>query len=53
MIELNFTDQELQSLINLLDAGVKSVGLRGVKEAAALLEKLEAVVPQQSEPAEP
>lgn len=46
MIDLNFTEQELQSLINLLDAGVKAVGLRGVKEASVILEKIEAVLPQ-------
>jgi hypothetical protein len=53
MIELNFTEQELQSLINLLDAGVKAVGLRSVKEAAGLLEKLEVAVPTQPQTEEP
>lgn len=41
MITISFTEQELQALAGLLDAGVKAVGLRGVKEAAALLTKLE------------
>lgn len=38
-IELN--EQEFQALAGLMDAGVKAVGLRSVKEAATLLEKLE------------
>jgi len=43
MKTLTFTDQELQALAGLLDAGVKAIGLRAVKDAATLLEKLEAV----------
>lgn len=41
MITITFTEQELQSLAGLLDAGVKTLGLRAVKDAASLLEKLE------------
>lgn len=41
MIKLELTNDELQALVGLLDAGVKAVGLRGVKEAAALITKLE------------
>lgn len=36
------TDEEMQALAGLLDAGVRATGLRSVKDAAKLLEKLEA-----------
>ena len=42
MITLTLTEQEIQALAGLLDAGVKAVGLRAVKDAATLLAKLEA-----------
>jgi len=42
MHTLELTDHELQSLAGLLDAGVKALGLRAVKDAATLLDKLEA-----------
>jgi hypothetical protein len=42
MIKLELTENEIQALAGLLDAGVKAVGLRAVKDAASLLEKLEA-----------
>jgi hypothetical protein len=41
MITLTLTEQEVQALAGLLDAGVKAVGLRAVKDAASLLTKLE------------
>ena len=41
MIKLELTEQETQALAGLLDAGVKAVGLRSVKDAASLLHKLE------------
>ncbi len=41
MITLNLTEQELQALAGLLDAGVKAIGLRAVKDAATLLDQLE------------
>ena len=41
MITLTLTEQEIQALAGLLDAGVKAVGLRAVKDAATLLAKLE------------
>lgn len=44
MIKLELTNEELTSLAGLLDAGVRSSGLRAVKEAASLLSKLEAAV---------
>ena len=42
MIKLELTETEIQALAGLLDAGVKAVGLRAVKDAATLLAKLEA-----------
>lgn len=42
MHTLTLTDQEMQALAGLIDAGVKAIGLRAVKDAAALLDKLEA-----------
>ena len=42
MHTLELTNQEIQALAGLLDAGVKAIGLRAVKDAASLLEKLEA-----------
>jgi hypothetical protein len=46
MISLSLTEQELQALAGLLDAGVKALGLRAVKDAASLLIKLEAAAQQ-------
>jgi hypothetical protein len=40
-MHLELTETELQALAGLLDAGVKAVGLRAVKDAAILLEKIE------------
>lgn len=53
MIKVTFTTEELQSLLNLLDAGVKSIGLRSVKEGSNLLEKIEAATPQPETTTEP
>jgi len=39
---LDLTEQEFQALTGLLDAGVRATGLRAVKDAVALLAKLEA-----------
>ena len=52
MITLTLTEQETQALAGLLDAGVKAVGLRAVKDAASLLEKLEAATKPANEEAE-
>ena len=41
MTKLELTDHELQALAGLMDAGVKALGLRAVKDAASLLIKLE------------
>jgi hypothetical protein len=42
MHNIELTDSELQALVGLIDAGVRATGLRAVKDAASLLEKLEA-----------
>lgn len=42
MMSITLTEAELQALAGLLDAGVRATGLRSVKDAAKLLEKLEA-----------
>ena len=44
MITVTFSQDELTALAALLDAGVKATGLQGVKQAAAILTKLEAAV---------
>ena len=40
-ITLELTEAEFQALAGLIDAGVRASGLRSVKEAAVILEKLE------------
>ena len=49
MITITLTEAEMQALAGLLDAGVKAIGLRAVKDAAALLAKLEAAASAPSE----
>ena len=41
MKQLQLTDEELQALVNLIDAGVKHTGIAMVKNAAYLIGKLE------------
>jgi hypothetical protein len=41
MIKLEFTEAEFNALAGLIDAGVRATGLRAVKEAAVILQKLE------------
>ena len=43
-VTITLNNEELQSLAGLLDAGIKATGLQGVKQAAAILVKLEAAV---------
>jgi len=43
-VSIELTLDELQAVAGLIDAGIKSVGLTGVKSAAAILVKLEAAV---------
>lgn len=52
-VTLTLSNDELQALAGLLDAGVKAVGLGSVKSAAALLAKLEAAVEEANKPVEP
>lgn len=39
---IEYTKQEFEALAGLIDAGIRATGLRGVKDAAAMLEKMEA-----------
>ena len=41
MKSVELTDQEIQAMVNLMDAGVKHMGIASVKNAAHLLTKLE------------
>lgn len=43
-VTITFDQNELTALAGLLDLGVKASGLQGVKQAAAILTKLEAAV---------
>lgn len=43
-VVVTFTQEDLNSLSILLDAGVKALGLQSVKQTAAILDKLEAAV---------
>jgi hypothetical protein len=48
-MNIELTVDEANALAQLLDAGVKAVGLQGVKAAAAILAKLEAAASSESE----
>ena len=41
MKQIQLSDEEIQALVNLMDAGVKHLGIASVKNAAYLLGKLE------------
>ena len=49
MTIIEFTNQELQALATLLDAGVKHLGLSAAHAASAILAKLEAATPAKEE----
>lgn len=53
MITLTLSEQELQALAGLIDAGVKATGLASVKVAASVLAKLEAAVEEARKAQEP
>lgn len=53
MIKIELNSDELQALAGLMDAGIKSVGLAGVKTAATLLAKLEAAVAEANAQTQP
>jgi hypothetical protein len=42
MITVTFSDQELAALAGLIDQGIRALGLACVKDASAILVKLEA-----------
>jgi hypothetical protein len=42
MIKLKATEEELQALAGLIDAGVRATGLRSVRDAVIWIEKIEA-----------
>lgn len=44
MIRVELSQTDMNDLAALMDAGVKAIGLPSVKQAAALLSKLEAAV---------
>jgi len=50
MINLSLNNEELQLLTKLLDAGVRGLGLDGVKPAAIIIAKLEAAVAEANKP---
>ena len=52
MVSVNFTQEELNALGQLLDVAVKATGIGGAKPALAILEKLEAAVAKANEPVE-
>ena len=43
-VTITLSQDEITALAGLLDAGVKATGFQGVKQAAAILTKLEAAV---------
>jgi hypothetical protein len=50
MLNLSLSNEELQMLTKLLDAGVRGLGLDGVKPAAIIIDKLEKAVAQANAP---
>ena len=50
MITITLTNEELQALAGLIDAGVKATGIQSVKAAAVLIAKLEAAVAEANAP---
>lgn len=44
MITVIFTKVELENLAGLMDAGVKSIGLRAARQAADLADKLQKAI---------
>ena len=50
MLNLSLSNEDLQILTKLLDAGVRGLGLDGVKPAAIIIDKLEKAVAQANAP---
>jgi hypothetical protein len=44
LITISLTEQQVQALAGLIDAGLRATGLRAAKDAAALMDILEAAV---------
>lgn len=47
MIKIEFTQEELNALIALMDSGVKSIGLAAATNAAVLLQKIQTAAQSQ------
>lgn len=50
MLNLTLNNDELQMLTRLIDAGVRGLGLDGVKPAAVIIDKLERAVAEANAP---
>lgn len=50
MVTLSLNDQELNALVTLLDAGVKSLGLQSATAAAVLAQRIEEARKPKAEP---
>ena len=50
MLNISLSNEELQALTKLIDAGVRGLGLDGVKPAAIIIDKLEKAVAQANAP---
>lgn len=48
MIKIELNQEEVQALINLMNAGVKATGITSVKAAAVLIEKVEKAIEAES-----
>jgi hypothetical protein len=53
VITITLSQDELTALAGIMDAGVKTLGLASVKQAASLLTKLEAAVAEANAKPEP
>ena len=42
MINIEFTQEEIQALVGLMDSGIKQIGLSGAIAAAVILQKIDA-----------
>jgi len=50
MLNISLSNEELQILTKLLDAGVRGLGLDGVRPAAIIIDKLEKAVAHANAP---
>lgn len=49
-VKLEFSEQEIQALVSLLDSGLKTQGLNAAMAAAVLYQKIVAAVKEQAKP---